>query len=101
MHGWVVLKPRARVGDPHPNREVQGRGTGPDALASDAGSAHTHTFAPFLPCRVTSCPGLSRAEEFPRRQDFQAKTGTVWGKPPPEAGWYFKQRDLKTEWRQK
>lgn len=61
----------------------------------------THTFTSFLPCRVTSCPGLSWAEEFPRMQDFQAKTGTVWGKPPPEACWYFKQQDLKTEWRQK
>lgn len=50
---------------------------------------------------MTSCPGLSWAEEFPRMQDFQAKTGTVWGKPPPEACWYFKQQDLKTEWRQK
>ena len=28
-------------------------------------------------------------------QGLQAKTGTVWGKPSPEACWYFKQQGLK------
>lgn len=100
---WVVLKPTSnrhmwathvlRV------RDVRGRGTSPSGLANNVGSAHTHSLHFFSVGRpaVSVCP---RDVEFPRMQDFQAKTGTVWGKPPPEACWYFKQQSLKTEWRQ-
>lgn len=56
-----------------------------------------HTLAHFFLVGVILCPSLPWMEEFPRMQDFQAKTGTVWGKPSPEACWYFKQQGLQAE----
>lgn len=74
-------------------REVLGQGLSPSGSATDEGCAHMPTSSWWAIC----CPSLPRMEEFPRMQGLQAKTGTVWGKPSPEAYWYFKQQGLKTE----
>lgn len=80
------------------DREVPGQGLNRNRLATYEGSAHIR---PLLPGGVI-CPGLPWTEEFPRMLGLQAKTGTAWGKPSPEACWYFKQQGVKTErWRQK
>lgn len=54
-----------------------------------------HTLTPLSPGRRTNSLCLSQTEQFPRPID--AKTGTVWDKPTPEAYWYFKQQALKPE----
>ena len=92
--GWVVLKSEGTCWPPTSwVREVLGQGLSPSGLATDEGCAHTPTSSWWVIC----CPSLPRMEEFPRMQGLQAKTGTVWGKPSPEACWYFKQQGLKIE----
>lgn len=81
-------------------REVPGQGPSPDELVSCGGSVYissTSSWGGGVTSPPPIPPPLAWPEEFPRRQSFGANPGTVWGKPLPEACWYFKQQDLKTE----